>query len=157
MAPQPGWALHTGWMPVESRPVLAQDRSLVNLPSTRATARWYTVTLLALVVHQIDAAYWQEWEMFGVPGGIQGFLVFNAVAVGALVCGYQQLLLGGRWARQSVMLCGALGVATAALHIGFAVAGRDEFHLPLSIAVIAVCGVAGVVLLCRIAPRSSTV
>lgn len=117
---------------------------------------WYAVTLLALVVHQIDAAYWLEWEMFGVPGGIQGFLIFNAIAVGALVWGFRELMLGGRWARLAVVLCGALGAATAALHIGFAVAGRDEFHLPLSIAVITLCGVAGAILLCLVPRRTPT-
>jgi len=32
-----------------------------------------------LILHQIDAAYWKEWEMFYVSGGIQVFLVFNLV------------------------------------------------------------------------------
>lgn len=41
--------------------------------------RCYFATMLALIVHQIDAAYWHEWEMFAVPGGTQGFLVFNGV------------------------------------------------------------------------------
>ena len=60
------------------------------------TSHWYAVTMLLLVVHQIDAAYWQEWAMFGVPGGVQGFLVFNALAVGVLILGYREVLLG--WA-----------------------------------------------------------
>ncbi|WP_201023757.1 DUF6713 family protein [Leucobacter sp. G161] len=114
---------------------------------SQAVSRWYEVTLLALIIHQIDAAFWQEWSMFGVPGGVQGFLVFNAVAVGAILVGYRELLLGGRWAPHAVVLCGALGLATAGLHIGFAIAGREEFHLPLSILVIVLCGVAGAVLL----------
>ena len=37
--------------------------------------RSYFVTMLALILHQIDAAYWQEWEMFFLPGGVQGFAV----------------------------------------------------------------------------------
>lgn len=34
--------------------------------------RWYLATLLALILHQIDAAFWHEWDMFSVPGGIKG-------------------------------------------------------------------------------------
>ena len=41
--------------------------------------RSYLMTMTALIIHQIDAAYWKEWEMFFIPGGIQGFLVFNII------------------------------------------------------------------------------
>ena len=58
--------------------------------------RWYLATLLALILHQIDAAFWHEWDMFSVPGGIQGFLVFNLAAVGALLRGYRQVALASR-------------------------------------------------------------
>lgn len=109
--------------------------------------RWYLATLLALIVHQIDAAFWQEWALFGVPGGIQGFLVFNLIAVGALLHGYRQVVLAKPSARAYARLCGATGAGTAMIHVGFAAAGRDEFLLPLSIATLAACLVAGVGLL----------
>jgi hypothetical protein len=28
------------------------------------------LNLTLLITHQIDAAYWHEWEMFALPGGI---------------------------------------------------------------------------------------
>ena len=123
---------------------------------------WYAATCIALVVHQIDAAYWHEWEMFRVPGGIQGFLVFNAVAVGLLIFGFRALIRGTRLGVPSAMFCAALGILTGVLHAGFAVAGYDEFHLPLSLVAIIACvitgaGLAGVLLqerALRSAPRS---
>lgn len=30
-----------------------------------------------LVTHEIDAAYWKEWELFGLPGTEGGFLVLH--------------------------------------------------------------------------------
>lgn len=105
--------------------------------------RWCLTTLLALILHQIDAAFWQEWDMFHVPGGIQGFLVFNLLAVGFLLHGYRQVLLVRPSARIYAAVCGGTGVATAAIHAGFAAIGRDEFHLPLSVLVLLVCLVAG--------------
>ena len=27
--------------------------------------------------HQVDAAYWREWSMFYLPGGIQGYLLLK--------------------------------------------------------------------------------
>ncbi|MFF8818411.1 DUF6713 family protein [Leucobacter sp. NPDC015123] len=112
-----------------------------------AIYRCYETSFLALIIHQIDAAYWQEWDMFGVPGGVQGFLVLNALAVGAILFGYRELLMGGRWELHAAVLCGSLGLATAGIHIWFAAIGREEFHLPLSIAAIIACGASGIALL----------
>lgn len=117
--------------------------------------RWYLVTLLALILHQIDAAFWNEWDMFQVPGGVQGFLVFNLAAVGSLLHGYRQVALAKPSARAYALLCGAVGVGTAALHAAFAAAGRHEFHLPLSMATLAACLIAGTGLLLA-ARRGST-
>ncbi len=111
--------------------------------------RWYTATLLSLIVHQIDAAYWHEWNMFRVPGGIQGFLFFNALAVGLLLHGYRQVILGAPQARHYALLCGGCGVLTALLHAGFATAGNQQFDLPLSIATIVACLASGTSLLLK--------
>jgi len=50
-------------------------------------------------------------------------------------------------ARAYAHLCGAIGVGTAAIHVAFAAAGRDEFRLPLSIATLGACLIAGAGLL----------
>lgn len=111
--------------------------------------RWYTATLLSLIVHQIDAAYWHEWDMFHVPGSIQGFLLFNALAVGLLLHGYRQVILSTPLARRYALLSGGIGVLTALLHAGFAAVGNPQFGLPLSIATIAACLVSGTGLLLK--------
>ncbi|WP_447906964.1 DUF6713 family protein [Stenotrophomonas geniculata] len=115
--------------------------------------RWYLATLLALILHQIDAAFWQEWTMFHVPGGIQGFLLFNLFAVGAVLWGYRHALLGTSTARGYALVCGALGIGTALIHLAFALLGRSEFHLPLSIIVLLACFVSGGGLLLQLRPR----
>ena len=101
--------------------------------------RSYFLTTLLLVLHQIDAAFWREWEMLYVPGGIQGFLLFNAVAVPFLLIGYRHVLLGTSSAFLYAKICAGLGGLTFVIHTGFAVAGSHLFHLPLSIAVIVLC------------------
>ncbi|MEG0184201.1 MAG: DUF6713 family protein [Stenotrophomonas sp.] len=115
--------------------------------------RWYLATLLSLVLHQIDAAFWHEWRMFHVPGGIQGFLLFNLVAIGVLLRGYRQVVLKLPSARRYALLCGALGVATTLIHAGFAALGRDEFNLPLSLLALLACLLCGSALLLRSRPR----
>ncbi|WP_422506108.1 DUF6713 family protein [Stenotrophomonas sp. GZD-301] len=116
-------------------------------PPRTALERLYFGTALALVLHQIDAAFWHEWDMFAVPGGIQGFLVFNLVAVGAVLWGYRSVVLDARSARRWAMGCGALGIGTAALHAAFAVAGHPAFGLPLSVLTLLLCFALGTALL----------
>lgn len=101
--------------------------------------RSYFFTMLCLILHQIDAAYWQEWDMFYLPGGVQGFLVFNLAAIALVLVGYRHVLLSTARAPFYAACCAALGVATFLIHAGFALAGREQFHLPLSMAIIVLC------------------
>lgn len=105
--------------------------------------RSYFWTMLFLILHQIDAAYWQEWDMFYLPGGVQGFLVFNFAAIALVLVGYRHVVLATTQARFYASCCAALGLATFVIHAGFALAGREQFHLPLSMAIIVLCLVGG--------------
>lgn len=108
--------------------------------------RLYSATALSLVIHQVDAAFWHEWEMFAVPGGIQGFLVFNAVAIGAILHGYRSVLLNTRHAKAWALCCGGLGIVTFLVHAGFALWDHKNFSLPLSVITIVACLVFGAAL-----------
>ena len=101
--------------------------------------RSYFWTMLFLILHQIDAAYWKEWEMFHLPGGVQGFLVFNLAAIAVVLAGYRHVLLATARATLYAGVCAALGVGTCLIHAGFALAGLEQFHLPLSVAIIVLC------------------
>ena len=37
----------------------------------------YLVNSVLLINHEIDSAYWQEWELLHLPGGITGFLLVH--------------------------------------------------------------------------------
>ncbi|UQS92487.1 hypothetical protein M5C90_15640 [Pseudomonas chlororaphis subsp. piscium] len=111
--------------------------------------RSYFVTMLLLILHQIDAAFWREWEMFFLPGGVQGFLLFNAFAIPVLMIGYQHVLLGTSSARLYAKVCAGLGVLTFTIHVGLAISGSHQFHLPLSIAVIVFCVISSTWLLVK--------
>ena len=37
----------------------------------------YLINAVLLINHEIDSAYWKEWELFRLPGGITGFLVIH--------------------------------------------------------------------------------
>lgn len=102
-------------------------------------SRSYFWTMLLLILHQIDAAYWKEWEMFHVPGGVQGFLLFNLAAIALVLAGYRHVLLATPRATLYAAVCAALGVGMCLIHAGFALVGQEQFHLPLSVAIIVLC------------------
>ncbi len=37
----------------------------------------YLTNAVLLINHEIDSAYWKEWELFRLPGGIAGFLLLH--------------------------------------------------------------------------------
>ena len=43
----------------------------------------YLLNFALLFTHEIDSAYWKEWELFRIPGGIQVFLVLNSLFLAA--------------------------------------------------------------------------
>ena len=101
--------------------------------------------MLPKITHQVDAAYWHEWEMFSIPGGIQFFNIFNLVLF---------VLLGACFVavveRRASGFLGSIVIATTSalvlpIHAGFALAGFTQFHLPVSIVVIMATFVASVV------------
>ena len=105
--------------------------------------RAYLTTMSLLIFHQIDAAYWKEWEMFHLPGGVQGYLVFNIIAIPVLLNGYRHLTRQSERAKIYSCLCGSLGVITFLIHAAFVAFGASQFDLPLSILIIVLCFLSG--------------
>jgi hypothetical protein len=90
----------------------------------------YAVNLSLLITHEIDSAYWQEWNLFGVPGGIQLFLILNLILILLALYGYSSLLRN-QWSGYviSVLVCLA-GIFAFSIHLYFIILGHPEFTLP---------------------------
>ncbi len=96
----------------------------------------YFITMTALLIHQIDAAFWHEWDMFLLPGGIQGFLFFNLLIIPLVLFGHQHVILKTPKAVLYSYFCAGLGIITFAIHLGFYLYDFKEFMLPMSWAVL---------------------
>jgi hypothetical protein len=92
----------------------------------------YLLNAIFLIVHEIDSAYWKEWELFKLPGGIGGFLLLHFpllfLILYGLVCIERQSLLG----LVISLLVSAGGVFAFCIHMAFIRKGRDEFNTPVS-------------------------
>ena len=64
------------------------------------SANLYLLNSALLYSHEIDSAFWKEWDLFGIPGGIQVFVVLNFLLLLVALFGFRQVLRGapgGRW------------------------------------------------------------
>lgn len=93
----------------------------------------YLLNTALLATHEIDSAFWKEWELFGLPGGIQVFLVLNFLLLLVVLYGFRQLLRGARSGQMFALLLAAGGVFAFVIHGYFILTGHREFTLPVSI------------------------
>ena len=92
----------------------------------------YFANAILLIIHEIESAYWKEWELFKMKGGITFFLVLHFPILGAVLYGllelYQSSLIGIIF---SIVLCLG-GLFAFSVHTYFIKKGHDEFKLPIS-------------------------
>ncbi|MGD2186165.1 MAG: hypothetical protein PVI71_08555 [Desulfobacterales bacterium] len=92
----------------------------------------YMINATLLIIHEIDSAFWKEWELFKLPGGIGGFLILHFPIVFFILYG---LVLVSRRSFAgliiSLILC-AGGIFAFCIHMVFIRSGRHEFSTPIS-------------------------
>jgi hypothetical protein len=97
----------------------------------------YLVNAVLLINHEIDSAYWKEWELFRLPGGITGFLLVHLpmlfLVLYGLVLVFQQTFAGLILS----LLLSFGGVFAFSIHTRFIRKGRDEFKSPISLFILA--------------------
>jgi len=92
----------------------------------------YLTNAVLLINHEIDSAYWKEWELFRLPGGIAGFLLLHFpllfIVLYGLVLIERQIFLGLIF---SFILCFG-GIFAFIIHTYFLRKGREEFNKLIS-------------------------
>ncbi len=92
----------------------------------------YLINAVLLINHEIDSAYWEEWKLFRLPGGITGFLLIHFPLLFLLLYGLV-LIYQGTLAGLIISLVLSLGGLFAfSIHTYFIKRGRDEFTTPIS-------------------------
>lgn len=112
-------------------------------PGTRVIRAFYLMTATALFTHEVDSGYRQEWQMFGIPGGAAVFLLLHVPLFAYFTWGYGEVVRGGKDGVWASILLGSGGVLAAVLHTGFLVQGDRGFGAPISIGLLAACGLLG--------------
>lgn len=93
----------------------------------------YLVHSILLILHEMDSAFWQEWKLFRLPGGITFFLLLHVPLLFLLQLGL--FLLWERTLPGLILslLFGLGGAFAFFIHTHFIRKGRDEFKTPASL------------------------
>ena len=92
----------------------------------------YFINATLLIVHEIDSAYWKEWELFKLPGGLNSFLIFHIPIVMIVLYG---LILVNRQSIAGLIVSFVLslsGVFAFCIHRYFIRKGHQEFTAMIS-------------------------
>jgi hypothetical protein len=92
----------------------------------------YVIDISLLILHEMDSAYWKEWELFCLPGGITGFLLFHFLLH---IIGLYGLVLV--WQAQPAgfilsLMIAATGIFAFCIYTNFLRQGRNEFNAAIS-------------------------
>ena len=93
----------------------------------------YLLNAAVLITHEIDSAYWHEWKLFGIPGGIQAFLAINLLLVIVILYGHQALAMGRSSGIILSWVLVAGGLFAVGIHTYFLLKGDEAFRLPASL------------------------
>ena len=93
----------------------------------------YLVNCVLLINHEMDSAYWKEWNLFRLPGGITGFLLIHLPLVFLVLYGlvlvFQRSLAGLIFS----LVLSLAGIFAFTIHMVFIKKGRNEFNVPISL------------------------
>jgi len=92
----------------------------------------YLTNAVLLINHEIDSAYWKEWDLFHLPGGIAGFLLLHFPLLLLIIYGMAAVARQQPSAAWFSLFLGAGGVFAFSIHTYFLKKGRVEFNQPIS-------------------------
>jgi hypothetical protein len=90
-----------------------------------------------LVTHQIDAAFWRESSLFGIPGGNQANLVLNLPIIALVVHAHACVVARPSAAVVVSRMVAALGLLTVLVHSFYFTRNSAAFNQPASITLLA--------------------
>jgi hypothetical protein len=92
----------------------------------------YLANAVILINHEIESAYWKEWELFRLPGKITGFLLIHFPLLFVMLYGLIPLKDGEPAGLVISLMVSCGGIFAFCAHTWFIHRGHTEFTLPIS-------------------------
>ncbi len=110
------------------------------LSSDRLLLGVYLINAVLVICHEIDSAYWHEWDLFHLPGGAPGFVALHLALIPLVLVGLVLLDRGTASGRAIALLVGLGGLAGALVHGFFLWSGDERFRTTFSTGLIVAFG-----------------
>ena len=102
----------------------------------RIAVKLYLLNLALLATHEIDSAFWHEWNLFNLPGGIDLFLVLNLALLLLFMFGFEKVVKWEKRAAGFSYLLAFSGLFAFVIHSYFILNGYPEFTSVMSFAIL---------------------
>jgi hypothetical protein len=93
----------------------------------------YLINSIFLINHEIDSAYWQEWNLFKIKGGISTFLLLHFPMLFFVLYGLIQVYIQTLTGLIFSLVLSISGIFAFVIHTFFMKRGYNEFKTPISI------------------------
>lgn len=107
------------------------------MPISPLLARLYLANAVVLLVHQMDAAYWREWRLFHLPGGLGLYLILNLPIALVILLGYGAVVARRPSAVACSWVLAGSGLFAVVFHGVYLMRGDPAFRSPVSLALLA--------------------
>ncbi len=96
----------------------------------------YFCNAILLIMHEVDSAYWKEWELFHLPGGVEGFLALHIPLLAAIFYGLIEVRVLSSAGLVMSFILSLGGIFAFAIHTYFIRKGHPEFKTPMSLGIL---------------------
>ena len=93
----------------------------------------YLINAIFLINHEIDSAYWQEWNLFKIKGGITTFLILHFPLILFMLYGLIKVNNQTYTGLVFSLILSIIGIFAFTIHMIFIKKGHKEFRAPISI------------------------
>jgi hypothetical protein len=96
----------------------------------------YLINLSLLATHEIDSAFWHEWKLFHLPGGINLFLILNLIILTVFLIGFEKVVNWKKGSWTYSFLLSFSGIFAFSIHSYFILQGNHEFTTVISFTIL---------------------
>ena len=105
----------------------------------------YLINSILLISHEIDSAYWKEWKLFRIPGGITTFLILHFPILFLILYGLVLVFSKTFGGLVVSLIVGGGGLFALLIHTYFIKKGYDEFRKPISLFILVAMGIVSII------------
>ena len=92
----------------------------------------YIINATLLITHEIDSAYWKEWNLFKIPGGVNSFLILHLPIIGLVLLGLVLIALDSPAGIYISWILALSGIFAFGIHSYYLEKGHPEFRTTIS-------------------------